>query len=69
MVLIASWSSLSSVMHFALRVGLPSSSFDRSHFAEAAQVSLGAADLGCQERLDEVPGHGRPDGSARAAGQ
>src|SRR5262249_17794845 len=52
MVLIDSWSSCSLVM-------VSSSSVQRRHLREAPQVSLRPAPLGGQERLDEVPGHGR----------
>src|SRR5437763_9583299 len=56
-VLIDSWSSCSFV--------IASPSFvQRRHLAEAPEVSLGPAALGRQERLDEVPGHRRADGSA-----
>ena len=44
-----------------------SSGFQGSHLAQAAQVSLGLAELGGQERLDEVPGHGRSHGPAAHA--
>ena len=36
------------------------SCFQGSHFAQAAQVPLGLAELGRQERLDEIPGDRRP---------
>src|SRR5208337_3882224 len=31
--------------------------FQLSHFAQAAQVPFGSAELGCQEGLHQVPGH------------
>jgi hypothetical protein len=34
--------------------------FQRSNFAQAAQVAFGLAELGRQEGLDQVPGGGRP---------
>src|SRR6266481_556452 len=59
-VLIDSWSSCSFV--------IASPSFvQRRHLAEAPEVSLGPAALGRQERLDEVPGHRRADGSTAHA--
>jgi hypothetical protein len=36
-------------------------------FTEAAHMSLGVAEVGGQERLDKVPGHGRSDGPAAHA--
>src|SRR5208282_6197620 len=33
--------------------------FQRNHFTKAPQVPLCLAELGCKERLDQVPGHGR----------
>jgi hypothetical protein len=34
--------------------------FQRTDFAQAAQVPLGFAEFGFQKRLDEIPGHLRP---------
>src|SRR5262249_22395982 len=41
--------------------------FQAGHLAQAPQVPLGLAELGPKERLDEVPGHGRPHGPAAHA--
>jgi prepilin-type processing-associated H-X9-DG protein len=43
------------------------SGFQGSYFAQAAKMSLGLAELSCQERLDEVPCHCRSDGPAAHA--
>src|SRR5262249_54532501 len=59
-VLIDSWSSSSLVI-------VSPSFLQRRDLAEAPEVSLRPAAVGRQERLDEVPGHGRADGSAAHA--
>src|SRR5262245_29568200 len=58
MVLIATWTIFSSVIIFSYRFPLRFPCFYGSHFAQAPQVSLGLAECGGQECLDEVPGDG-----------
>src|SRR5262245_40960303 len=64
MVLIANCLICSSVIVFSDRFSLLSSCLYSSHFAQAPQVSLGVADRGGEERLDEVPSDGWSHGPA-----
>ena len=41
--------------------------FQGRHLAQPAQMSFGPAEFGCQEGLDEVPSHSRPNGPATHA--
>src|SRR5262249_45633207 len=41
--------------------------FQAGYLAQTPQVALSLAELGARERLDEVPAHGRPHGSAAQA--
>src|SRR5207244_7637801 len=64
MVLIANCIIFSSVIVFSYRSYLLFSRLYGSHFAQAPQVSLGFAELGGEERLDEVPSDGWSHGPA-----
>src|SRR5437016_4647371 len=64
MVLIATCIIFSSVIVFSSRFFLRFACLYGSYFAQAPQVSLGLAECGGQECLDEVPGDGWPYGSA-----
>src|SRR6266436_7054599 len=66
MVLIATCIIFSSVIVCSYRFYLLFSCLYGSHFAQAPQVSLGLAECGGQECLDEVPGDGWPYGPAAA---
>src|SRR5499427_9405739 len=63
-VLIANCTIFSSVIIFSSRFFLRFACLYGSHFAQAPQVSLGLAECGGQECLDEVPGDGWPYGPA-----
>src|SRR6266705_808283 len=64
MVLIANCIIFSSVIVFSSRFFLRFACLYGSDFAQAPQVSLGLAECGGQECLDEVPGDGWPYGPA-----
>src|SRR5206468_10597793 len=63
-VLIATCIIFSSIIVFSSRFFLRVSCLYGSDFAQAPQVSLGLAECGGQECLDEVPGDGWPYGPA-----